>query len=228
MRAQGNYPHDLCPSALGVNRETKNQRNNAKTERRANMKAKKLLSILCSMAMVASMGMAAFASGQDFTGANGKAEANVTLNATLAEGTPTYLVNVSWTSMTFNYTPGDKTWDTTAHTWNTTKGTWDNEGKATVTAVNHSSEQVTISATYAPKTPGQYESGNPHNGVTVTFDNFSTGTLAAGSGDNTGEGTLGNNRVEATLTVSGDPIEAIASDVVGTITITLGAGAEEP
>lgn len=190
-------------------------------------KMSKLLSGAMALALVACMGTTAFAAegpqagNGSITELDGSKEITVQLNADITETSPTYSVNVAWTSMQFTYTgTEDSEWNPTTHTYDTDgTGSWD-ISSATVTVVNHSDVAVGLTGEYDAGGSG-YDSGAEKDGVTVTYTNFSADQLDAGDADNTGNGVLGDNMATATVAVAGVPTGDLSGVTAGTITVTI-------
>lgn len=193
---------------------------------------RKFLATLLALTVVMSLGAVAFADRGPAAGTNnietesGSAEIDVSLSATISERPDTYYVTVEWESMAFTYTEnGADTWNHTSHTWTESGGTWSGGGSggsgssSTITITNHSSVGVTVGGSYAAKSSGQYDSGTPYNGVTLTFTGPASTSLGAGTQANASSPS--DNQTTASVSVAGNPEETISGGVVGTVTITI-------
>ncbi|MBQ7971775.1 MAG: hypothetical protein IJ294_05460 [Clostridia bacterium] len=128
---------------------------------------KKVLSIVLAIAMIATMSAVAFA-GEDVVEAQVTfAGEDVTIPVTgdfSEDGeVDNWKVNISWTEdFDFTFTSG-KVWDVENHEWDLAtgedKGTWNN-GSKNITVVNHSSEAISVTPSYAATLAG----------TNVTFD----------------------------------------------------------
>lgn len=167
---------------------------------------KKIIALVLAVALIMSMGIAAFAAELD----NGTKD----VTATYTKGTASdviYSVDVTWGSMEFNYTaPAQGTWNPESHSYDDaeTAGRWSYETDANkITVTNHSNSEVTVGLSYTAK--------EGYEAVKGAFDKAAL-TLPTAVG----------TEVEAApsaaayLTLAGD-LEAAPEGAVGTVTVTL-------
>ena len=177
---------------------------------------KKVLSIVLAIAMIATMSAVAFA-GEDlveaqvtFTGD----EVSIPVTGDFSEDgeVDNWKVNISWQDFEFTFTSG-KVWDVENHEWDLAtgedKGTWNN-GAKNITVVNHSSEAITATASYAATLEG----------TTVTFGETNGAEIASAVG--TEVAAAPQNIIVATFNGGDATLEIGATDVaLGTITLAI-------
>ena len=121
-----------------------------------------------------------------------------------------YSVDISWSNLTFAYSETVvKNWNADTHTYTEeAEGEWD-KTTATVTVVNHSNAEIDVAVAYTPVAD---------TGITGSFDKTAV-TLAAGEEGKVNEAP----RMEAVLTISGTPTDAVTEEgiKVGAITVTI-------
>lgn len=188
---------------------------------------KKLVTILLTAAMAATMSVSAFAEATELTTspAENKEAGDYTIgvNGTYKEGTAadeTISVDIAWDSMEFTYTNGGYYYDASEHETkaNAEGGQWD-DGKKSITITNHSN--VAIDASF------KFEAAD---GVTTTGTFYKNGSAIETEAEQklslaSGEKTAAN---AATYVTPSDSISfgvsgaAISEDTrLGTITVTI-------
>ena len=102
---------------------------------------KKVIISILSLAMTVSMAVPAFA---DTTAdVQGKYKAG-------AESPVTISADITWEDMTFDYTEGEKTWNTETHQVDQADGKWTSDTKA-ITVTNHSNVGIMAKFNFAPE-----------------------------------------------------------------------------
>ena len=170
---------------------------------------KKIFAILLIACLIWTIGITALAS--EHIGQVGSKEIEVTANYASTNSTPVvYSVDIDWSNMNFTYTRRNiNIWNAGNHSYSlVSDGGWDNTS-ANITVTNHSNVAVRVKMVYKAQ-------GN--TGIKAALTN-GTAELAAGEEGNYN----GADSVTATLTVSGTPNGAIASEAVkiGTIKVTI-------
>ena len=171
---------------------------------------KKILSLILALAMVMSLSVTAFAADTSSkTGIGNGGTATIDIAATYQEGSAAddvISVDVSWGSMTFQYTDGaEGKWDPATHT-NAAKGdgTWTASDNA-ITVTNHSNTGIKATFTYAKAV----------DTVTGTFSQDSI-TLA------TAVGTVKDEAPSDSVTLTlGGTLTAETAGKVGTVTVAI-------
>lgn len=174
---------------------------------------KKIIALALTLVLVLSMSVTVFAEEilqSGYTGPEKMASdpQNVTITiAGTSANSKVYYVEVKWDTLAFTYTfATGATWDPTQHTYtNNNTGSWSDP--KTITVINHSNDNVTITAT--PQAAAN------NNGVTITAS-------VANSALNSAVGTAVAEapKTEVTVSVSGTPVDLDAQDtVVGTVVI---------
>lgn len=180
---------------------------------------KKVLSIVLAIAMIATMSVVAFAGEETVTASTTFAGDEVSIPVTgdfAGDGeVDNWKVVISWQEFEFIYTSG-KVWNVETHEWDladgsngATKGTWNN-GAKNITVVNHSSEAITATASYAATLAG----------TNVTFGDTNGAEIA--SAVDTAVAEAPQNVIVATFNGGDATLEIGASDVaLGTITVEI-------
>lgn len=170
---------------------------------------KKILSLILAIALVASMGVTAFATTIEAKGDEQTHDVQAKYTGGI-ETPEVYSVDIAWGAMQFTYNAsGTMDWDASKHEYvNNTAASWTASGN-TVKVTNHSNASVTAAFAYAPETA--------YSAVTGSFD-VVTETLDAGvvGGYDTADS------VTATLTLGGELADTVTDYTkVGTITVTI-------
>ena len=118
---------------------------------------KKILSLILALALVMSLGITAFATG-DNTTANGAGDQTITVTGTYTAGGTAekkISVDIVWTDMTFTYKGASQgEWNPDTHAYDgSTEAGWSNE-TATITVTNHSNAAVTAKLSFASAVTG--------------------------------------------------------------------------
>ena len=194
-------------------------------------KFSKFLSGALALAMVGSMSLTAFAAEgsetyQDLS-ENKESGHVVTVNATVDELGDVYSVLVAWTNLEFTYTETQAAeWDSANHVAKDSVGTWSSDGEGSVSVTNNSNVDVYGKITYTAD--AGYQANLADKGVTVTTTDVATSTLLhAGVEANVTPQTTGENqnKIEATVTISGAPTADLTGVTAGTFTAVVGTAA---
>ena len=169
---------------------------------------KKILSGLLASAMIASMPLGAFATGNDsVTSENNSSSINVSGQFVSGAEAEVLSVGVAWSSMNFTYTEGGKIWNPVTHTYETTEGGWSSEeGAGVITATNHSNVGIEVDFDFT------VADGMNITGA-FTEESFSLNRAEENSALDSQKGTT-------TFSITGGSISA-DSDNLGTITVNI-------
>ena len=172
---------------------------------------RKLFVTILVLLLVMSLSISGFA-----TGSMGQGESqniDVTAKYSGEISTPAvYSVDIAWDNMVFTYSEsGSMVWNPETHVYQEKlTGTWDKE-TADITVTNHSNVEVSVEFAYE---------ANASYGITTTLTHTEAPvTLPAGAvGD-----VAGAAQVTSTLTVSGQPNDAVTAEgvVVGKVTVKI-------
>ena len=195
-------------------------------------KFSKFMSGAMALAMVACMGTTAFAAEGNETyddlSQNKESGHVVTVQAEVEELGTVYSVDVVWTDLAFTYsetTPAS--WDAKQHETVESVGTWSNQGKGSVSVTNNSNADVYAKIAY--EADAGYQTAVADKGITVETVAVDSATLLhKGVAENVTAQTEGENqnKIEATVTVSGAPTASISEAVnAGTFTAVVGTTA---
>jgi|GEM_PF-150224 len=158
---------------------------------------KKVIISILSLAMTVSMAVPAFA---DTTAdVQGKYKAG-------AESPVTISADITWEDMTFDYTEGEKTWNTETHQVDQADGKWTSDTKA-ITVTNHSNVGIMAKFNFAPE--GDIEGSFTKDGTSTdkleldTIKNLDEGSAAPSDTMNFGitGGAISENCKLGTITV---------------------------
>lgn len=172
---------------------------------------KKILAAVLALVTVVSFSATAFAAGNSA----GMGIGDKTLDVTASyhpsgSGEKVYNVDITWDSMSFNYTETTKsTWNPTTHTYSTPAGSWD-KTEADITVTNHSDVGIQVDVTYT--------AAKADTGITAKITNGSA-ALKAGEEGKPKEA----DKMTATLTISGKPNTNVTENgvTIGTVTIRI-------
>ena len=183
---------------------------------------KYILATVLALAMIACMGITAFAATANFDALNDTQEIQIGANYIKADATTdtsaVYSVDISWEAISFTFTESAnvKTWDPDRLAYveseTNTDGVWSG-ADATISISNSSNAGVVVTPTWT----------KAQNGADVNY----TGAVTLGTA--VGAGTEGANAATTgTITVSKPTSGTIASGVttLGTLTLTLTAAAQ--
>ena len=185
---------------------------------------RKILSGVCALAMVSSIGMTAFATSEylpsntgadDFTSkSTQEVEINVTANKPEAE--TVYSVEVNWDAIEFiwNESEDKPVWHPESHTMDEiSDNTW-NKDEATINVLNHSNALVYYKADIS-EGDTNYTAGQ--DGVTITLEGGNASSLPA---DTPGSHNTSSTKA-MTVKVAGTPEKAISKTVGAKVTVTV-------
>lgn len=174
---------------------------------------KKLVALLLTVMMTATLSVSAFAETVDKS-------KDIDVKAEYKDNSTTpdkISVDVSWGAMEFTYTKsGEMKWDDKNHDYtDNTKTEWTENGN-TVTVVNHSNVGVTVTFAFVAG-----EGYDGENGIKGTFSN-QTLTLKSAAGVGTDEESLATLTGTTDLTLSGAlKSGTVKGTTVGSITVDI-------
>ena len=168
---------------------------------------KKLFAIVLTLALVLALGTTVFAYDEQITTNNGTATSgNVTASVTTNNAADTISVDVTWGTLSFDYSQ-TATWDPATHTSGVTGGAWalTSTYQTVATVANHSNVAVTATASFTKANGTDY---------TATFEHASQDLATA-------VGTALNEAPSATFAMRVAGSAPANNAVLGTITITI-------
>ena len=175
---------------------------------------KKILSIVLAIAMIATLGINAFAANVTTVPGSETGDVVVKIDGTSADNlAKVYSVDIEWDSLDFTYTfdsTDENTWDPSTHTYteaNDGTTNWD-KTTANIKVINHSNEAVGVAASIDNATL---------NGVTTTLSNASFDL-------DTGVGLTYDTADSDTIGVAIAGVPTVEDDfTIGTITVEISA-----
>ena len=167
---------------------------------------KKLLSLLLTLAMVASLTTNAFAADQEgvVAGSYGKDVTGIGVAGTNGYGT-IFSVDISWTNMSFTYHAAkEPVWEPESHSYSELVAAyW--EGEGTIEVTNHSNVRISVTPAYTPA-----------EGYSATSMNFDTNLLSVASAE------IGQAQTGAIVVTPSGSLPAMEeAETIGRITVTI-------
>ena len=169
---------------------------------------KKVIISILSLAMTVSMAVPAFAdTTADVQGKyKAGAESPVTISADITWDKKIRYAKTAYKDMTFDYTEGEKTWNTETHQVDQADGKWTSDTKA-ITVTNHSNVGIMAKFNFAPE--GDIEGSFTKDGTSTdkleldTIKNLDEGSAAPSDTMNFGitGGAISENCKLGTITV---------------------------